>query len=69
MVAEGGIRDDSFFLDPLSAHPHDPDIRAVMRVCKVHNVAVATNVAGADLFLASPLLRVGVPGVSVPRPG
>jgi len=58
MVAEGRIRAVFFFVDPLSAHPHDPDIRTVMRVCNVHNVAIASNVAGADLFLASPLLEV-----------
>jgi len=58
MVAEGRVRAVFFFVDPLSAHPHDPDIRTVMRVCNVHNVAIASNVAGADLFLASPLLEV-----------
>jgi len=57
MVAEGRIRAVFFFVDPLTAHPHDPDIQTVLRVCNVHNVALATNVAGADLFLASPLLR------------
>ncbi len=57
MVAAGRIRAVFFFVDPLSAHPHDPDIRTVMRVCNVHNVAMVTNVAGADLFLASPLLE------------
>lgn len=57
MVAEGRIRAVFFFVDPLSAHPHDPDIRTVQRVCNVHNVALSTNVAGADLFLASPLLH------------
>mgnify|MGYP003889991343 CR=1 FL=1 len=36
-----------------------PDIRTVMRVCNVHNVPIATNVAAADLFLASPLLASG----------
>jgi methylglyoxal synthase len=56
-VAEGRIRAVFFLVDPMSAHPHDPDIRTVMRVCNVHNVALATNVAGADLFLASPLLE------------
>jgi methylglyoxal synthase len=59
MVAEGRIRAVFFFVDPLSAHPHDPDIQTVMRVCNVHSVALATNVAGADLFLASPLLHAG----------
>jgi methylglyoxal synthase len=57
MVAEGSIRAVIFFVDPLSAHPHDPDIQTVMRVCNVHSVAIATNVAGADLFLSSPLLH------------
>lgn len=57
MVAEGHIRAVIFFVDPLSAHPHDPDIQTVMRVCNVHSVAIATNVAAADLFLASPLLH------------
>jgi methylglyoxal synthase len=57
MVAEGRIRAVFFFVDPLSAHPHDPDIQTVMRVCNVHSVAIATNVAGADLFLSSPLLH------------
>jgi methylglyoxal synthase len=56
LVAEGRIRAVFFLVDPMSAHPHDPDIRTVMRVCNVHNVALATNVATADLFLASPLL-------------
>jgi methylglyoxal synthase len=57
MVAEGRIRAVVFFVDPLSAHPHDPDIQTVMRVCNVHEVPIATNVASADLFLASPLLH------------
>jgi methylglyoxal synthase len=55
-VAEGTIRAVIFLVDPLSAHPHDPDIQTVLRVCNVHRVALATNVASADLFLASPLL-------------
>jgi methylglyoxal synthase len=57
MVAEGRIRAVFFFVDPLSAHPHDPDIQTVARVCNVHSVALATNVASADLFLASSLLH------------
>ena len=61
MVAEGRIRSVFFFVDPLSAHPHDPDIRTLLRVCNVHDVAIATNVAGADLFLASPMLHAGAP--------
>lgn len=40
-----------FFVDPLSAQPHDPDIRALLRVCNVHNVPLAMNVATADLVI------------------
>jgi methylglyoxal synthase len=57
MVAEGRIRAVIFFVDPLSAHSHDPDIQTVMRVCNVHSVPIATNVGAADLFLSSPLLH------------
>jgi methylglyoxal synthase len=57
MVAEGSIRAVFFFVDPLSAHPHDPDIQAVLRVCNVHAVPIATNVSSADLFLSSELLH------------
>ena len=55
LVAEGRIGAVLFFVDPLSAHPHDPDIQAVLRVCNVHNVPIATNVAAADLFLGASL--------------
>ena len=40
-----------FFVDPLTSMPHDPDIRALMRVCNVHNVPLATNLAAADLII------------------
>ena len=56
MIVEGKIRAVIFLVDPLSAHPHDPDIRTTLRVCNVHNVPLATNVATADLLMTSSLL-------------
>jgi len=50
-VAEKGIDAVFFFVDPLAAMPHDPDIRALMRVCTVHNVPLAINLATANLVI------------------
>ena len=53
MVAEGKVAAVIFLRDPLTAHPHEPDILALMKVCDVHNVPLATNVASAELLLCS----------------
>jgi methylglyoxal synthase len=53
LVATGAVDAVFFFVDPLSALPHDPDIRALLRVCNVHNVPVATNLATADLMITA----------------
>jgi len=54
IVARVGAREIDavfFFVDPLTAQPHDPDIQALMRVCNVQNIPLATNLAAADLII------------------
>ncbi|MDC0836034.1 lipid kinase [Leptolyngbya valderiana BDU 20041] len=41
-----------FLIDPLYAQPHEPDIRALLRVCDVHNIPIATNLATAEAVVA-----------------
>lgn len=41
-----------FLRDPLTAHPHDPDIQALLKVCDTHEVPLATNRASAEILLA-----------------
>ena len=52
-VVTGTVHAVFFFVDPLNAHPHDPDIQTLLRACNVHNVALATNVATADLIISA----------------
>jgi methylglyoxal synthase len=52
-VATGSVDAVFFFVDPLSAQPPHPDIRARLRVCNVHNIPLATNLATADLIIAA----------------
>jgi methylglyoxal synthase len=47
-----------FLRDPLTAQPHEPDIGALLRICDVHNVPLATNLGTAELLLASLIRRV-----------
>jgi len=42
-----------FLRDPQTAQPHEPDISALMRICDVHDVPLATNLASADALVAS----------------
>ena len=50
-VAQGRVNAVFFFLDPLGKHPHDPDIQGLLRICNVHNVPLATNIATAVLLI------------------
>ncbi len=51
-VAEGKIEAVFFFVDPLTANPHDPDIQGLLRICNVHNVPLATNSATASFIIS-----------------
>jgi methylglyoxal synthase len=51
-VAEGQVAAVFFFRDPLTAQPHEPDVSALMRVCDVHRIPLATNLATAQGIVA-----------------
>lgn len=50
-IVEGRVDAVVFLRDPLTAHPHEPDIQALMKVCDVHGVPLATNLASAEILL------------------
>lgn len=50
-VAMGRCQAVIFLRDPLGMHPHDPDISTLMRICDVHDVPLATNLASARLVI------------------
>jgi methylglyoxal synthase len=52
-VVQGEVEAVIFMVDPFDRHAHEPDIQSVQRVCQVHDVPLATNVATAHMILAA----------------
>lgn len=52
MIAEDEVLAVIFFRDPLTSQPHEPDVSALLRICDVHDVPLATNMGSAESIIA-----------------